>query len=669
MSLFEISETSDSHYWPSEISADLAALGTFKRKVGIVRLWPDQAAAEHESIERFRAAFSLLGVELVEVDRLGMILNGPRRKVTQDDVDFVVSLHYETPKAYDCFSWGALWNPVDFYVEWGLTPYLDNQLSHDGYFVCGSTIVDRLMRTELGDAYDDTPFVSVNHTLSGPVFPARGREDRRIAYCGINWERLSKAKGRFDGLLTRLDTAGVLDIFGPEEVRGVRVWEGFKGYKYSVPFDGQTLIRELSNSGAVLALSSEAHIRSGIMSNRLFEGAAAGALVFADQNPFVERFFKNEVVEVPMTPQGEPDPGFIISTLEHFNRHPDQALEKARSLQAKFTEFYSLHKQLLNAYAGYAAWREEQARKTALNLESRPRLDCVVLHLDSKAPLPIELLQTLVSQKGVQVRVSLVVARAANGDVPAFQFLPEGDIRVAPIRAAIGASANSVGYAVAEVLADLEGDYVSLFLGHEGVFQDYAVRLINALKQRDATAARCGVLVRHYDPSTREFDRAEFADYARPKGKRPAPSSTIANFVFRRSALTKASGAFQLMSWLGMLNYLHGEFLGDEAIVDAPLLTLDLKRYERMQYLGRQPYEASKAVAVLDRYSIPSVRALREAAPAGMPVTPASIAALPEHDRREIIISLLKTLPLPPWLIKGCGKVIRLAMGIRKRKA
>ncbi len=669
MSLFETSETPGGPYWPSEISADLAALGAFKKKVGIVRLWPDQAAAEHESIERFRAAFSLLGVDLIEVDRLGTILNGPRRKITQDDVDFVVSLHYETPKAYDCFSWGALWNPVDFYVEWGLTPYLDNQLSHDGYFVCGSTVVDRLMRTELGDAYADTPFVSVNHTLSGPVFPVRGREDRRIAYCGINWERLSKAKGRFDGLLTRLDAAGVLDIFGPEEVRGVRVWEGFKGYKYSVPFDGQTLIRELSNSGAVLALSSEAHIRSGIMSNRLFEGAAAGALVFADQNPFVERFFKNEVVEVPMTPQGEPDAGFIISTLEHFNRHPDQALEKARSLQAKFTEFYSLHKQLLNAYAGYAAWREEQARKTALNLESPARLDCVVLHLDGKTPLPIELLQALVSQQGVQVRVSLVVARAANGDAPAFEFLPEGDIRIVPVRAAIGAGANSVGYAVAEVLADLEGDYVSVFLGHEVVFKGYAAQLTGALKQGDAAAARGGVLIRHYDPATREFDHAEFVDYARPKGKHSTPSMTLANFVFRRSALTKHSGAFQLMGWSGMVNYLHGEFMSDEAIVDMPLLTADLKRYERMQYLKRQPYEASKAIAVLDRYSIPNVRALREAAPAGMPVTPASVAALPEHDRREIIISLLKALPLPPWLIKGCGKIIRLAMGIRKRKA
>lgn len=669
MSVVETSETLSDHYWPGEISGALAALGTFKKKVGIVRLWPNQAAAEHESIERFRAAFSLLGVEIVEVDRLGLILNGPRRKVTQDDVDFVVSLHYETPKAYDCFSWGALWNPVDFYVEWGLPTYLDNQLSHDGYFVCGSTVVDRLMRTELGKAYDHTPFVSVNHTLSGPVFPARKREDRRIAYCGINWERLSKAKGRFDTLLTRLDTAGVLDIFGPEEVRGVRVWEGFKGYKYSVPFDGQTLIRELSNSGAVLALSSEAHIRSGIMSNRLFEGAAAGALVFADQNPFVERFFKNEVVEVPMTPQGEPDAGFLISTLDHFNRYPDDALARARSLQAKFTEYYSLHKQLLNAYAGFAAWREERARKTAVSLASPARLDCVVLHLDSKAPLPVDLLQALVSQEGAQVRVTLVVARATNGDVPAFAFLPEGDIRVVPVRAAIGASANSVGYAVAEVLADLEGDYVSLFLGHEEVFRDYAFRLIDALKQGDAEAARGGVLIRHYDPATREFDRAEFADYARPKGKRPAPGLTAANFIFRRSALAKLSGAFQLMTWSGMLDYLHSQFLGSEAVVDTPLLSVDLKRYERMTYLGRQPYEAAKAIAVLDRYSTPSLRALREAAPAGMPVTPASIAALPEHDRREIIISLLKTLPLPPWLIKGSGKIIRLVMGIRKRKA
>lgn len=661
-------EEGGGYYWPENASASLAALGTFQKKVAIVRLWPDQAAAEHESIERFRAAFALLGVDIVEVDRLGTILHGPRRKITQDDVDFVISLHYETPKAYDCFSWGALWNPVDFYIEWGLSPYLDNQLSHDGYFVCGSTVVDRLMRAELGDAYDQTPFTPVNHTLSGPVFPARHRDNRRIAYCGINWEKLSKSKGRFDTLLKRLDSADVLDIFGPEEVRGVRVWDGFKGYKYSVPFDGQTLIRELSASGAVLALSSEAHIRSGIMSNRLFEGAAAGALVFADQNPFVERFFKNEVVEVPMTSQGEPDPGFIISALEHFNRHPDHALEKAAALQAKFTEFYSLHKQLLNAYAAFAAWRDERARKIATQIETPALLDCVVLHLDDKAPLPVDLLKDLCTQQGGQVRVTLVIPKPEGAPAPNFDFLPEGDIRILPVRMKIGNSLNSWGYALAEALSGLEGDYVSVFLGHERVFQAYASELIRALTHGDKPAVRAGLIIRHYDPARREFDGVEHADYERPRSNRPASIVTLANFAFRRSELSKASGVFQLMSWSGLVNYVHGEFLGREAVVETPLLTADLKRYEHIHTLGQQPYEASKAIAVLSRYSTPSTNALREASPAGMPVTPASIAALSEHDRREIIISLLKTLPLPPWLISGCGKIIRVVMGIKRKR-
>ncbi len=654
-------------HWPVSMAEELDRIGQFKKKVAIIRLWPDQAAAEHESIERFRAACSLIGVDVVEVDRLGFILNGPRRKIAQDDVDFVISLHYETAKTYDCFSWGALWNPVDFYVEWGLSPYLDNQLSHDGYFVCGSPAVERMMRGELGDSYEGTPFVQVNHTLSGPIVPARLRDDRRFAYCGINWERLSKAKGRFDALLTRLDERGVLDIFGPEEVRGVRVWEGFKGYKYSVPFDGRTLIEELSRSGAVLAFSSQAHIRSGIMSNRLFEGAAAGALVFADQNPFVSRYFKDEVVEVPLAADGQLDAGFLASALADFNANPEAAFAKASALQNKFVEFYALHRQLLGAFAAYKTARDAKVEKiAALSVETTPTLDAVVLALDENAPLPQDLLTDLVALKGVRTKVTLVT-RASPAGPRAFDFLPEGAIELVSAPMAIGDSPNAIGFVLAEVLEGLDGDYVSVFLGHERVFADYGLRLTEALAEGDADAVRTGVVIRHYDPAQRLFEGSEYADYARPVGKRPVPLLTLANFMFRRKALIKASGAFQFMAWSGMQAYLQEKF-AKPAVVDAPLCSADLKLYERLRSIGQQPYEAGKAVAVLARYTTPTVKALAEAAPAGMPITAAAIAALPEQERRDIIVSLLKTLPLPPWIIRGGGKIIRLVMGIRRPK-
>ncbi|MFT4252441.1 MAG: glycosyltransferase [Caulobacter sp.] len=523
------------------------------------------------------------------------------------------------------------------------------------------------MRGELGDTYDGTPFVQVNHTLSGPIVPARLRDDRRFAYCGINWERLSKAKGRFDALLTRLDEHGVLDIFGPEQVRGVRVWEGFKGYKYAVPFDGRTLIEELGRSGAVLAFSSQAHIRSGIMSNRLFEGAAAGALVFADQNPFVSRYFKDEVVEVPLGPDGQLDAGFLLSALAHFNANPEAAFAKASALQNKFTEFYALHRQLLGAFTAYAAARDARAAKiAALTPETTPTLDAVVLALDENAPLPQDLLTDLCAMPGVRTKVTLVM-RGPPAAPRAFDFLPEGAIEVVSTTMSIGDSPNSIGFVLAEVLGGLQGDYVSVFLGHERVFTDYGARLTEALAQSGGPAVRTGVVIRHYDPAQRLFDGAEYADYARPVGKRPTPMLTLANFMFRRDALVRASGAFQFMAWSGMLTYLHETF-AKPPVVDAPLCSADLKLYERLRAIGQQPYEAGKAVAVLARYTTPTVKALTEAAPAGMPITAAAIAALPEQERRDIIVSLLKTLPLPPWIIRGGGKALRLVMGIRRPK-
>lgn len=565
----------------------LSALRTMKRKIGIIRLWPEQAAAEHESIERYRFACSLLGVEVIELDRLGFLLNGPRRRVTQDDVDFVISLHFETPKAYDCFSWGALWNPVDFYVDWGFETFVDHQFTHDGYFTCGSKPIERMARSEIGERFDEVPTANVNHTLSGPVFRASQRKDRRLVYCGINWERLNGKPGRFDHLLKPLDDADVLDVFGPAVVQNVRVWEGFKGYKREVPFDGKSLIGEIAQSGAVLALSSNAHLRSGVMTSRLFEGAAAGALVFADANSFVRRNFANETIPIDISGNPEKDAGRIAEALRYYNAHPKEAYAKAEALQQKYIGGYMLHDQLLEVYARY---QEHLLRKTREIRNGQEAIGYLILWPDQQLRYPETLIRSIEQQTHGVARIRLLTIGSKPGqEAPLPTTKPGTDLQQLWFEDAFD-KPNAFGAFIMDAVDGLPDDvrYISVLTMGSELFRDYAARLSDA-----AAASKVGavssMLNRHYDPVEHPFTGTEYIELWRPRSGQSRQSGSIDNMLLRRDWLVLQAGAIQMMGFNRLVEFINGN-QQDMQVCDTPLVWSDLKVRERQHRLSLSPY-------------------------------------------------------------------------------
>ena len=80
-----------------------------------------------------------MGLECIVMDPEGVRLDCPEKRVTGRDVDFVISLHFETPKAYDVFSFVALWNPLRFFKDYGYRHYSKNLLTHDDFLSCSST--------------------------------------------------------------------------------------------------------------------------------------------------------------------------------------------------------------------------------------------------------------------------------------------------------------------------------------------------------------------------------------------------------------------------------------------------------------------------------------------------------------------------------------------------
>ncbi|MBU3071658.1 hypothetical protein KOI40_17655 [Aestuariicella sp. G3-2] len=317
----------------------------------MVRMWPGIDTAEDEVIQRLILASKKIDVEVIVINTSGELLDEPSRKIGDEDVDFVIHLHFETPKTYDAFSFVALWNPIDFYFEWGYRKYSSNLVTHDDFLSCGSASSDdHIKRLCLPLGTHLEPDLHLFHSLATPILePTLG--EKKIFYVGINWERLGKGEGRHSNLLKALDETGQLEIYGPEVFQGINVWDGYKSFKGGLPFDGVSVIHAIHKAGITLALSSSAHVDAGLMSSRLFEGVAAGSVVIVDENEFARKNFAETLLYIKTI--GE-SPESITSQvkmhLEWINSYPEEALKKARDAQNIFLEKFEMASSLDKIY-------------------------------------------------------------------------------------------------------------------------------------------------------------------------------------------------------------------------------------------------------------------------------------------------------------------------------
>ncbi|WP_394789274.1 glycosyltransferase family 1 protein [Rhodoferax sp.] len=330
-------------------------------RFAIVKLWPDIKTAEDECIARLKMAASALNIECIEIHADGSFLSDPKVKVSKSNVDFVIHLHYDTPKRYDAFSFVALWNPLKFYHEWGYARTSRNLTSHDDFISCSSQAADdhvaRMIRTS---ATHLPANFHLYHSTPDVIHPPSIGEGK-LFYAGINWEAINGGKSRHQEVLKRFDKTGLLRIYGPTVFQGVKVWAGYDSYIKEVPFDGISMIHEISKAGIALVLSSQAHKESELMSNRLFESIAAGALVICDENPFAKNFFGESLLYIDSRCSVEQIFLDITCHLQWVQSYPDLALEKIAKAQGIFRDRFTLIRNLGDLYGGLSQ-RKQQLR-------------------------------------------------------------------------------------------------------------------------------------------------------------------------------------------------------------------------------------------------------------------------------------------------------------------
>ena len=345
-------------------------------KFAIVKLWPGIKTAEDECIARLKIAASGLGIECIEIHADGRLIEDQKKTISKNDVDFVLHLHYDTPKLYDAFSFVALWNPTQFYHEWGYARTTRNLLTHDDFVSCSSQAADdhvsRLIRRVTTHL---PPLFNLYHSVADVVYPP-SIGDGKLIYTGINWEALGTGKSRHQQLLRLLDKSNCLRIFGPSIFQGIKVWDGYDSYVREIPFDGVSMVDEISRAGVALVLSSQAHKDSELMSNRLFESVAAGALVICDENKFAKKFFGDCLLYVDTRCSVDEVFNTIQSHLAWAKKNPEKALKMVAKSQEIFRDKFALRKNLSDLYQGLSE------RKLELKVRQ-----CPVVNLELKVGL------------------------------------------------------------------------------------------------------------------------------------------------------------------------------------------------------------------------------------------------------------------------------------------
>lgn len=337
------------------------------KRFAVVKLWPKIKTAEDECIARIKVAARQLGIECIEVHANGTHIDDESQSVNTNNVDFVLHLHYDTPKLYDAFSIVALWNPTRFYHEWGYHRTSRNLTTHDDFISCSSAAADHhVARMIRHSGTHLPPQFKLYHSTHDIVHPP-SLGDRKLFYVGINWEAIGGGKSRHQDVLKNLDGTGLLRIYGPEIFQNTRVWAGYKSYVKEIPFDGITMIDEIAKAGIVLVLSSQAHKDSGLMSNRLFEGIAAGALIICDENPWAKLHFGDSLLYIDTRASAEKITQDIRQHIEWAQTYPEHALAKIERAQQRFKTHYNLIRNLTDLYEGLVQ------RKLQLALLQRPQ--------------------------------------------------------------------------------------------------------------------------------------------------------------------------------------------------------------------------------------------------------------------------------------------------------
>ena len=484
----------------------------------IYHTWPDMRNAEYEVLQRIIRASKNINKNAVVINNAGEVLWADAATnirigsiISRKDVDFALSLHFESPRTIDVYSYYALWQPLEFYDDFGYDYSINNFSTHHDLVSCHSDVADfhaLNIFNGLG-RHTPTPLPTLFHAVPEPFLEPRISDQASLFYVGINWERIGRPKGRFHDLLTKLDEKDLVKIYGPELVQGVAPWAGFSTYSGELPFDGSSVVEAINECGICLALSSKPHQDSGIMSNRLFEGLAGGAAVIANPNPLIEKYFKDVVYVVDDNHGSAYLEQKILSFIREIRSNPDAARDRVLRGQQIIREFCSLEGSL-NTLFEQTPFRQEnyygQLSRNALisvilvaTEVDAAAIDAKILEISEQIFCAIDLHLIVPSRFVADCKIDPLGAITSVA-VHGFEFeTSPAEFDGPELRA------TAVGGFVGNILSSIVNPYFAIMHMNDMVMHDHFSSLVSAISREDGSiCAASGSLNRSRDILGRE---------------------------------------------------------------------------------------------------------------------------------------------------------------------
>jgi hypothetical protein len=485
----------------------------------IIHPWDiNHNSAEKEVSIRMSRAAQNIGIKCLHINNEGYILDETyvatsKHITTIDNLSFIFHHHFSSYKKFDSWNIYPLWNPPSIPFDWHNPQFiLDTFLQHDDFVKSTGDFAETHMAAHLASYGRECK----NMPLLYPTMPADqfipprplSASSARLFYCGVNWERSANQTPRHNSIFKQMEGLDIIDIYGPRNIGPHPTWQGYECYRGELPFDGgDSLLAAINKSGIALALSSLVHQKAEIMSNRIFESAAAGAVIITDENDFVRDMFGSSVIMIENKGNQQNSFEQISEAYNWIKGNPETAYEMACQSQKIYLENFTLEKHLQNLFDTLPERKNNLAKQLhAQQLDETidvvaycPSLDTDVLHdmITSIAKQTYTNVRTiLVIDKSLETRTWDIINSTPNLQKKAVvvsielflkdSFAPSGYIRC-----------KTTGQMIQHASNYIQSPYLAFLGPQEEWFEDHLTTLKRALENNEQSMISSTLSITH----------------------------------------------------------------------------------------------------------------------------------------------------------------------------
>jgi hypothetical protein len=300
-------------------------------RIAFLNPWTEKA--ENQEFAKNRIAAERLGHEFIQCTNSA--------DVEACAPDFVLAASLTQPKLNDFPHYGIIHAPLDRYFT--TRPYFHNLLSYDGYLAIADTLNKLIRDVTFGTGRPRPVGFFYNTSNRCDISPdLRGLIDRRaliITYFGTNWDN------RHAFFFKNLSDSQGVQLCGP-----AKAWAQInqRSYGGSVPWDGTSVQERYAANGIGLCMLSDDHLRSDVVSNRVFEITAIGAIAFCCDTPWIRKYFGDSVYYFDQNLDGEALASAVLKLRDSVYSDPESAVEKAARARAIFEANFTSERLLGN---------------------------------------------------------------------------------------------------------------------------------------------------------------------------------------------------------------------------------------------------------------------------------------------------------------------------------